>query len=66
VIEKTLRGHWKDTKNQKEFFDRLAIKWNIQSADDWNKVTLEMALKEGGHFIRTYYQHSLHRGTKVS
>jgi hypothetical protein len=60
------RGHWKDKQNQKEFFDKLAIKWNIQTSEDWNKVTNDMVLKEGGKFIHKYYNDSLKHGTNVS
>jgi hypothetical protein len=59
------RGYWKDKQNQKEFFDQLAIKWNIQKPEDWNKVTQEMAWKEGGYFINQYYNSSLQRGTNM-
>jgi hypothetical protein len=56
-------GYWKNKENQKKFFDELAIKWNIQKTDDWNKVTKEMATKEGGHFIGNYYNGSVQQGT---
>jgi hypothetical protein len=46
-------GHWSNKQNQKEFFDQLAIKWNIKSPEDWNKVTNEMVLNEGGSFIKS-------------
>jgi hypothetical protein len=59
------RGYWKAKENQKEFFDQLAIKWNIQKPDDWNKVTNEMVLKEGGNFIANYYNGSLQRGINM-
>jgi hypothetical protein len=59
-------GYWKDITNQKEFFDQLATKWNIQNLDDWNNVTREMAKKEGGSFIDTYYNGSLKQGTNPS
>jgi hypothetical protein len=55
-------GYWEDKKNQKEFFDQLASKWNIQKSDDWNKVTTQMVLKEGGSFITHYYNGSLTQG----
>jgi hypothetical protein len=54
-------GYWKDKHNQKKFFDQLAIKLNIKTKDDWNNVTEEMVLKEGGYFFRRYYD-SLQRG----
>jgi hypothetical protein len=49
-------GYWKDKENQKKFFDQLAIKWNIQKPEDWNKVTKEMVMKEGGSFITSIRQ----------
>jgi hypothetical protein len=54
--------YWKDIKNQKAFFDQLAVKLNIQKTEDWNKVTLRMILKEGGSFITTYYNNSPQKG----
>jgi hypothetical protein len=60
------RGHWKDKENQKEFFDQLAIKWNIQKPEDWHKVTNKMVMKEGGGFVTHYYNNSLKYGTNVS
>jgi hypothetical protein len=55
------QGYWKDKKNQKEFFDQLAVKWNIQKPEDWNKVTNKMVFKEGGRFIGS----SLQQGTEM-
>jgi hypothetical protein len=43
----------------------LAIKWNIKSPEDWNKVTKEMILKEGGNFIKHSYNSSLKKGTEM-
>jgi hypothetical protein len=43
----------------------LAVKWNIQKSDDWNKVTLKMLLKEGGNFIASYYNNSPTKGMDV-
>jgi hypothetical protein len=59
------RGYWKDKENQKKFFDQLAIKWNIQKPADWNKVTYDMVLKEGGSSIVYYYNGSLKEGNNV-
>jgi hypothetical protein len=60
------RGYWKDKQNHKAFFDQLAIKWNIQKPEDWNTVTTEMVVKEGGgHFITMSYNGSLKLGTIV-
>jgi hypothetical protein len=59
------KGHWTYKKNQKAFFDQLAIKWNIQKTEDWNKVTKDMILKEGGSFITNYYNGSLRQGKTI-
>jgi hypothetical protein len=56
------KGHWSDKHHQKEFFDKLAIKLNIKKLDDWNNVTKSMVVKEGGHFINSYYNSSLTKG----
>jgi hypothetical protein len=59
------KGYWKSKENQKKFFDQLAIKWNIQKPEDWNKVTCGMVLKEGGNFIDRYYNGSLQQGINM-
>jgi hypothetical protein len=59
-------GYWKDKENQRKFFDQLAIKWNIQKPEDWNKVTKRMVLKEGGSFVTHQYNSSVQQGTKRS
>jgi hypothetical protein len=56
------RGYWRDKQHQKEFFDRLAVKWNIQKPEDWNKVTHKMLIKEGGNWINHSYNSSLQQG----
>jgi hypothetical protein len=55
-------AYWKDKENQKAFFDKLSINWNIKKPEDWCKVTRRMVLSEGGKFIDTYYNGSLKRG----
>jgi hypothetical protein len=62
IIEKKPSGYWKDTNNQKAFFDHLATKWNIQKPQDWHKVSHLMVMNEGGRFISTYYNNSLLQG----
>ena len=61
--EKIKSSYWKDIHNQKAFFDQLAAKWNIQKTEEWNKVTTQMVMKEGGAFINNYYNSSLQQGT---
>jgi hypothetical protein len=61
-VAKKPPGYWKDKENQKKFFDQLAIKRNIQTMDDWNQVTTDVVVKEGGSFIDYYYNGSLQQG----
>jgi hypothetical protein len=57
--------YWKDTKNQRAFFDQLAVKLNIQSLEDWDKVTpARVQQEEGASFISRYYNGSLRQGTQ--
>jgi hypothetical protein len=56
------QGYWKDKQTQKAFFDQLAIKLNIQKLEDWDNVTNNMVLKEGGFLINAYYNSSLKQG----
>jgi hypothetical protein len=55
-------GYWKDKKNQKELFDQLAIKLNIQKPEDWHQVTPAM-VSEGRSFLSAYYNDSVKQGT---
>lgn len=42
------RRYWTLIKNQKAFMDSLATKYNIQVPDDWNQITSEIMIHEGG------------------
>jgi hypothetical protein len=56
-------GYWNNKDNQKAFFDKLAIKLNIQKLEDWNNVTSAMVMREeGSAFIIHYYKSSLKQG----
>jgi hypothetical protein len=54
-------GYWKDVKNQRSFFDQLAIKLNVKQPEDWLNVTSEV-LKESKGFVNTYYNGSVVQG----
>jgi hypothetical protein len=56
------QGYWKDKRNQKAFFDQLAVKLNIQKLEDWNNVAPSTVFKEGGHFIHLHYNSSVRQG----
>eukprot|EP01027_Heterolobosea_sp_BB2_P018850 GEZU01026495.1.p1 GENE.GEZU01026495.1~~GEZU01026495.1.p1 ORF type:complete len:840 (+),score=185.05 GEZU01026495.1:594-3113(+) len=42
------RGFWEDPKNQRQFFDRIAVALNVAQLDDWYRVTTREVLKLGG------------------
>jgi hypothetical protein len=57
------RWYWKNKRNQKAFFDQLALKLNIQKPEDWNNVTTERVLEEeGGKFVMDHYKGSWKKG----
>jgi hypothetical protein len=50
-------------KKQKDFFDQLAIKWNIKTPEDWTKISSIQVLNEkGGEFVNLFYNGSLQQG----
>jgi hypothetical protein len=55
-------GYWKDIKNQRSFFDVLAVKLNVKKPEDWYSVRLDTVLMNGGSFIISYYNGSVRRG----
>src|SRR5690348_4383078 len=38
-IPKYPRSYWELTSNCKEFFDKIAMNYNIQTTSDWNKIS---------------------------
>ena len=38
------KGHWNDTKNQRNFMEFLASKLNFQSIEDWYKISAKVFL----------------------
>jgi hypothetical protein len=54
--------YWKDVKNQRNFMDQLAIKFEIKNPEEWNRISTKTAVQEGATFIRSYYQGSLWKG----
>jgi hypothetical protein len=58
---------WTDIRNQRAFFDQLAMKLNIKKLEDWDKVNTDILRKdkEGWGFVARYYSSSLRRGTNA-
>lgn len=49
-------GYWEDKKNQREFFDSLARKFNIQEPKDWGKLNTSTIKKHGGACVLYHYK----------
>ena len=49
------RLYWKDIKNQREFFDDLAKKFNITNPKDWSNVSYRDVVNAGGGRLLRYY-----------
>ncbi len=53
---------WKDSANQKQFFDSIAIQLNIKHPQEWYKVRLSELEKRGAkHILSKHYEGSLYR-----
>jgi hypothetical protein len=61
---KVIPTNWKDIKNQRKFFDQLALELGIQNPEDWNFVHSKDIAKAGGSFVYRYYG-SLMQGTSI-
>jgi hypothetical protein len=60
------QGYWNSLQNQRQFFDSLAKKFNIQKPEDWYKITVDEVVHNGGSFIQRHYKGSLLRGTNLT
>jgi hypothetical protein len=65
VTERKPMGYWSDVRNQRDFFDQLAIKLNIKSPEDWNNVAADTVISNGGSFIKHHYDSNLAKGTCI-
>jgi hypothetical protein len=54
-------GHWSSIQNQRDFFDKLAIKLNITNPENWYNVTVNDIVQNGGSGILKRYNSSLIR-----
>jgi hypothetical protein len=55
-------GYWNNVRNQRQFFDQLAQKLNIQSPEGWYSLTSTKVQKMGGWFIGSHHKGSLISG----
>jgi hypothetical protein len=55
-------GYWKDIKNQRYFFDQLAVKLNVRNPEEWVSIPSKKIFEEGGSFISKYYGSSISQG----
>jgi hypothetical protein len=49
-------------KNQRKFFDQLAMTLNIRKPEDWYSVTTKTIFQHGGTFIKSHYDSSVVKG----
>jgi hypothetical protein len=57
--------YWQDIQNQRKFFDSIAQKYEVYKPEDWQRITAGNVLKEGGSFIKSYYQGSVIQGNPI-
>lgn len=57
-IAKT-KGFWNQVSSQREFFDKLATKYNVKKPEDWGQVTFKAITKEGGRSLLDRHSSSL-------
>ena len=53
------RGYWKDTLNQRYFFDSLATKLHIKEQSDWYSIETKDVMSHGAKPILAHYNQSL-------
>ena len=44
-------GFWNDDKNIQDFIDKIKLKFNVKSSDDWNRISKTQIRSIGGHGI---------------
>lgn len=57
-------GFWLDKRNQREFFDELAKKFEITHPSEWSKISSSQIEVEGGNGILLYFRRSVFRTLK--
>ena len=49
---------WEDETNRKNFFDKLQKKFNLQTPEDWRRISKNQILSQGGSWLfKDKYQH---------
>jgi hypothetical protein len=50
-------------QDQRIFFDKLASRLKLERPEDWYSVNSETVIKNGGEFVKTFYNGSHLQGT---
>ncbi len=58
MLQRTPRGYWNVSSNQRAFLDDLASKLHITNKDDWYLVTSESLRKHGANGLLQKYNGS--------
>ncbi len=61
-FQQVSRGYWNELPNQRKFMDEIATKLNINSPEDWSKVTTTTIDAHGGSRVLSKYDDSLVKG----
>jgi hypothetical protein len=56
------KDYWKDTKNQKMYFDWLANELKIQSPEQWQTISPDIVKAKRGKGLLALYNDSLTKG----
>ena len=59
LISSVPYGYWKIKENQRNFFDSLQKRFDIQSPKEWGRVTVQQVITAGGVTLLDYNQLSL-------
>ena len=59
VRKQSPKEYWEDDKNVKEFIDKFEQKMNIQSHNDWYRISVKQIQNEGGSGLLKLYDNNL-------
>lgn len=52
-------GHWKNEKNQREFFEKFAEENGVKEPKDWGKISYRHLSSKGGSAILKHHKNSI-------
>lgn len=58
------KGYWKLKQNQRNFLEKVALKFNVKNEQDWHRIGTRDIIAEGGAALLARYGNSLMRSLK--